>query len=310
MKDLVSVIVPVYKVEKYLDKCVKSIISQTYKNLEIILVDDGSPDVCGKMCDDYAKIDKRIKVIHKENGGLSSARNTGIDVCKGEYIAFADSDDWVEPKFIELMLEKQKQYDVDFVCCSVKDVIEKTGEEIPNIPVSEDKILEGNEIIAQYYQKYSTILTVAWNKLYKREIFKSLRYPLGRIYEDTAIILNVLNLCKKIVIVPDMLYNYLKRENSIMRAKISEQKINSIADNFSDRIEFLIENNYKQYLSQEITRRTCDFGWLYRTCGEKDTKKQIKSKFKPLWKKYKKYVKFNGKQWVKMKLNVLYMKLF
>ena len=103
MKDLITIVVPVYKVEQYLDKCVNSIINQTYKNLEIILVDDGSPDNCGKMCDEYAKNDNRIVVIHKENGGLSDARNAGIEIAKGKYISFIDSDDYVTEDYVEFL---------------------------------------------------------------------------------------------------------------------------------------------------------------------------------------------------------------
>ena len=124
MDSLVSVIVPVYKVEKYLSKCLDSIVNQTYKNLEIILVDDGSPDNSGKICDEYAQKDSRIKVIHKENGGLSSARNAGLDIATGEYIAFADSDDSVHLDFVEKLYRAIKEENADIACCSVEDFIE------------------------------------------------------------------------------------------------------------------------------------------------------------------------------------------
>ncbi len=305
---LISIIVPVYKVEKYLSKCIDSIINQTYKNLEIILVDDGSPDNCPKICDGYAKKDKRIKIIHKENGGLSSARNAGLDIMTGEFVAFLDSDDYIEPTYIEIMAEKQVKYNADLVNCGVKDIIENTGEEIIKVSVKEDVVLENEEIIKQFFSTYN--LTVAWNKLYRKEIFATLRYPQGRIFEDAAIILNVLSKCKKLVIIPDVLYNYLKREGSIMNCNISEKKINSLIENFIDRTEFLIENNYKQFLSQEVSTQARDFGFLYRTCKNKVIKKQIKSKFLPLWKKYKKYAKLNSKASIKMLLNVGYIKLF
>ncbi|MBR1540013.1 MAG: glycosyltransferase [Clostridia bacterium] len=117
-EELISIIVPVYKVEKYLDKCINSIVSQTYKNLEVILVDDGSPDSCGKMCDEWTQKDTRIKVIHKENGGLSDARNFGLDCAKGKYIQFVDSDDYIEKDMIEFLYKNLKENNADISICS------------------------------------------------------------------------------------------------------------------------------------------------------------------------------------------------
>ena len=124
MEELVTIVVPVYKVEKYIDKCINSILSQTYKNLEIILVDDGSPDDCGKICDRYAKLDTRINVIHKENGGLSDARNAGNDVAKGKFISFIDSDDYIEPEYIEILYKAIKKDETDIAISSHKVIYE------------------------------------------------------------------------------------------------------------------------------------------------------------------------------------------
>lgn len=310
MDALVSIIVPVYKVEKYLDRCVQSLINQTYKNLEIILVDDGSPDTCGKMCDGYAQKDKRIKVIHKQNGGMSSARNAGLDIAKGEYLAFVDSDDWVHENFIQTLFDKLKEHKADVVCCSVIDMIENTGEEIPNIPVQSDTAIKGTEILKKYYENYTKILTVVWNKIYKREMFEKLRYPVGRIYEDASIILNILSSCEKIVIIPDPLYFYRKREDSIMRSKVNALRVDSIACNLEEHVNFLIDIGREELLNTEITNRFCDFGWLYRTADDREMKKYIKQVFAPLHKKYKKYTKLKNMKSVKMLINLLYMKLF
>ena len=134
MCDLISVIVPVYKAEKYLDKCVQSIVNQTYKNLEIILVDDGSPDNCPQMCDEWAKKDSRIKVIHKENGGVSSARNAALDICLGEYAAFADSDDFIEENMLESMMKTAEKAKAEVVVCGF--TFEENGQEISKIPLN------------------------------------------------------------------------------------------------------------------------------------------------------------------------------
>ncbi len=310
-ESLVSIIVPIFKAEKFLPKCLDSILAQSYQNLEIVLVDDGSPDNCPKICDEYAKKDARIKVIHKQNSGVANTRNVGLDNATGDFFAFVDSDDWIEPNYVQTMLDKQKQYDCDFVCCSVMDVAEKDGSKNPNIPVNEDEVLCGKDIIAQYYAKYCTILTVPWNKLYKRQIFDNLRYPKDRMYyDDTAIILQLLAVTKKIVIIKDVLYNYFKRDNSLMSSKISKQNVTDIILNFQDRVEFLLQNKLNEFVSEEIARRFCDMGWAYRTCKDKPTKKHIKTEFKALWKKYHKYIKLNSLPAIKMYINAAIIKLF
>ena len=138
---LISVIVPIYKVEEYLDRCVESLINQTYKNLEIILVDDGSPDNCPQMCEAWAQKDSRIKVVHKENGGLSDARNAGFEVATGDIISFIDSDDWIEPEMFETMLSQMEKDDSDIVSCGV-NWVEENGSVIRTVTVSEDSVLE------------------------------------------------------------------------------------------------------------------------------------------------------------------------
>ena len=178
---LISVIIPVYGVEKYIAQCLDSIINQTYKNLEIILVDDGSPDACPKLCDEYSKIDKRIKVIHKKNGGLSDARNVGIDICKGNYITFVDSDDWIEKDMIEQLYSLINKFSADISICNFL----RTSDE-------KMKIFNKNEKI-KCYNKYEAIRELlkghkiqdyAWNKMYKKEVFYNIRYPKGRNMED------------------------------------------------------------------------------------------------------------------------------
>lgn len=287
---LISVIVPIYNVESYLNKCVESIVNQTYTNLEIILVDDGSPDNCPIMCDEWAKKDNRIKVIHKENGGLSSARNAGLDIAKGAFIAFVDSDDYVEAHYIEILLKKLLQYNVDLVCCSINNIYENKMENFKLKPVDKDLVISGSSILPEFYRHYTTALMVAWNKLYKRELFDNLRYTAGRIYEDGAIVLHLLSKCKQVAIIPDVLYNYLRRENSIMGTGISLAKAKSMDANFNEHMEFLIANDYKSCLKYEA-KSLKDYGIMFKTAQSEDIKKYLHENFKKAWKKYRKYVK-------------------
>lgn len=180
---LLTVIVPVYNVEKYLDTCIKSIINQTYSNLEIILVDDGSKDDSGRICDKYAEKDKRIKVIHKENEGLSEARNLGIKLSKGDYITFVDSDDYIDERMYEILIHDLEYYDVDIATCDylrVEDYSKKA--EISN----EVNIYDKKEALCKLL-KNEEYKDYAWNKVYKKKLFKDIWYPKGRVQEDVAV---------------------------------------------------------------------------------------------------------------------------
>ena len=224
MNDLISIIVPVYNVEKYLNKCIESIINQTYKNLEIILIDDGSTDNSGEICDEYRNKDKRIIVIHKKNGGLSDARNVGIDNANGKYISFIDSDDYVEENYIELLYNTINQYDADMSIASHKVIYEKniidrsTGKKFCAAP---KKILE-----MLLYD--NGIDTSAWGKLYKRELFKDIKFPKGRLFEDSATTYKLIDKSKKIAVYSKPVYNYIIRNNSISNEKFSEKKLDLI----------------------------------------------------------------------------------
>ena len=178
-KPLISVVVPVYKVEKYLKKCVESILVQSYTNLEIILVDDGSPDNCGKLCDEFSKMDSRICVIHKQNGGLSSARNAGIDIAQGEYIGFIDSDDTIEPYMYEKLYDAIHNDKTKLAVCAVNYVYE-SGEVLR-------KKSTGRDMTFDFYHAMIEMNTHrifdmgAWSKLYHRDLFDDLRFPVGKI---------------------------------------------------------------------------------------------------------------------------------
>ena len=211
---LISVIVPVYKVEKYLNKCVESIVNQTYKNQEIILVDDGSPDNCPAMCDEWAKKDSRVKVIHKKNGGLSSARNAGLDIMTGSLVSFIDSDDYVGPEMHERLYNLMQEYDADMSICAGIDVFEDKPEpDIKGRPIT-IKLLSREEALRMLVCNRLTV--IAPTKLYKSEIFDSIRFPEGVLYEDYATAHKTYGVCNKIILSNEIFYFYLKRDDSIV----------------------------------------------------------------------------------------------
>ena len=180
---LLSIIVPVYKAEKHLDRCVESILSQTYGNIELVLVDDGSPDACPAMCDAWAEKDGRIKVIHKPNGGLSSARNAGLDACTGDYIGFVDSDDWIEPDMYEYLLNIGMKNNADVSRCEFVIEAENSDITVDSQNDSELRVLSGDELIIELVNGgYNE--GVMWNKLYKRRLFNSVRFKEGITIED------------------------------------------------------------------------------------------------------------------------------
>lgn len=223
---MISIIVPVYKVEKYIHRCVESILNQTYTDFELILSDDGSPDNCGKICDDYALKDSRVHVIHKENGGLSDARNAGIDWVfehsKSEWIIFIDSDDWIHPRCLELLLEAAEKYGAPVAVGAYEDAVEQTPfESYPNPDI---RYIETDTFFADY----NTVATVAWGKLYKKEYFQTIRYPFGKLNEDEFVTYRILFQNEKTVFVGNPLYFYFKNTQGIMNSRWSVKKLDAL----------------------------------------------------------------------------------
>ena len=226
METLISVIIPVYKVETYLEKCIVSIVEQTYKALEIILVDDGSPDRCGLICDEWGKKDNRIKIIHKKNGGLSEARNYGLDIAQGTYVVFIDSDDLVAPTMIERLFAESQKHEADIVECNYScftDVLpEKENREPTTSTVcTSEKALSLllNESVFKY---------TVWNKLYRREIFDTLRFEVGKLHEDVFFTYQAFGKSKCINKIDDCLYYYRQRSGSIMGSSFSIRNLDSM----------------------------------------------------------------------------------
>ena len=213
MQELVTVIIPVYKVENYIDRCMESVLAQSHENLEIILVDDGSPDECGEICDKYARMDKRVSVIHKTNGGLSSARNAALDVMKGKWVVCIDSDDYVHKDYVKRLYEAATSNNADISICShyqeKEDKLSITGRIIDEV-----KIYDNMEALFRLVED-DEIKSYAWGKLYKAELFEGVRYPDGRNYEDIATTYYLFDKAKKIVKIPDYLYFYIIRDDSI-----------------------------------------------------------------------------------------------
>ncbi len=220
MSALISVIIPIYKVEEYLDECVCSVVNQTYTNLEIILVDDGSPDNCQQMCDEWACKDSRIKVIHKANGGLSDARNAGIDAATGEYIAFVDSDDFIRPDMLERLHAASVKESADIAACGILTC----GGAKQTAWGCRDFAGSSEQILALLYDD-TAYPVAAWNKLYRSSCWKVLRFPVGKICEDAFTTYQVIHGASRIVMLPEALYCYRIRPGSIMTSSFSLKKM-------------------------------------------------------------------------------------
>ena len=212
-KPLLSIIVPVYDVEHYLPKCIDSILAQTFTDFELILVEDGSPDNCPALCDAAAAKDARIRVIHQKNGGLSAARNAGLDVARGEWIGFVDSDDYIAPEMYETLYQTVQSTGADLALCDYV-AVDETGAPCPPMHTGlAQQSFTGRELLKN---AYDLMVQLAWNKLYRRAIFAQLRYPEGKLNEDLFLIPEVCLQIQKAVVVPKTLYYYVQRDGSIM----------------------------------------------------------------------------------------------
>lgn len=248
--ELISIIVPVYKVEKYLERCVKSIQEQTYTNLEIILVDDGSPDRCGQLCDEFAKLDERIKVYHKENGGISDARNYGIDKATGEYIGFVDSDDYIHESMYEKLYEAIKKSGTMISECGLTRVYKNTLR-----PHYEGKdyflVLDKQEYLKEFLENRKVYGSV-WCKLIHRDIVKKIKFSVGMIYEDALYNLELIKNVDKFTLISDSYYYYYIREDSY-----TTKPFNNRSMDYIDVIEKISEYtlvNFPEFKEQLLTR--------------------------------------------------------
>ena len=242
---MISIIIPVNNVEKYFRRCIESVIAQTYRDIEVILVDDGSDDGSGLLCDEYSKRYGYISVIHKEKNGPSDARNMGIAAAHGDHYAFVDSDDCISPHMMEILMDNLNVTDSDISMCRYRkvnyndDILEKTGsnhlrtvdkDNLMKLLCNEDKGIE---------------MAVVWNKLFKKEVFSDVRFPSGKYHEDQAVMHRLLYNCRRLVYTDDVLYYYMQREGSIMTMKV-DRRLPDLYDAFIDRIDFLAVKGYTE----------------------------------------------------------------
>ena len=281
MEELISVIVPIYKVEAYLERCIRSIVNQTYKNLEIILVDDGSPDSCPDICDVWKEKDDRIKVIHKKNGGLSDARNAGMQIMTGTYISYIDSDDWVANDMYEKMMYAIKKKDADICECQFEKTagIVKSNKEQKTDKVT---ILKKEEALKAVVEE--KINPVVWNKIYKREIVDQLYFEKGKYNEDEFWTYQVVEKAEKIVQIEDVGYYYFFREDSIINETYSIRRLDALEARYQ-RMKYL--EKYPEIYG--IAKRQLVFNCMYhyqkglRFLSDSDLK-TLKLKVKAIYK--------------------------
>lgn len=239
MDERISVIIPVYKVEAYLEECLDSVVNQTYKNLEVILIDDASPDSCGAICDKYAERDQRVRVIHKEkNCGQASARNTGMELATGGYLFFADSDDWLAENTLEKLYEGLLRYQADCSVGACVTVLE--GEDCIQNVQNETVRKERCETAREAMRNVLLTGSAAWNRLYKREMLEELRFPLNRINDDEVFVLRAYERMKRIAFLDCETYFYRKRANSITTSAFSVKMADCVY-NSRDNLAFVTE---------------------------------------------------------------------
>lgn len=237
---LISVIVPVYNVEAYVHQCIESILCQTYRNLEIILIDDGSTDNCPAICDEYERLDSRIKVIHQKNSGQSVARNVGLDICRGEYIAFVDSDDWVEPNAYMLMMDMMLNKNLDIVFCTANIILDNESKEIRFEFFEDNTVLMPQKIVELTLK--DEIGGQPWLKIYHRHCWEDVRFPEGRVYEDLAVSFRpFLNVKKAIGFLKCPLYNY-RLNSQGTSLSFNPQKAYHIFQGFKEHYEYAKEH--------------------------------------------------------------------
>ena len=294
MDELISIIVPIYNVEKYLEKCINSIINQTYKNLEIILVNDGSKDSSKDICEKFLKIDNRIIVVHKENEGLSEARNVGINIAKGKYIGFIDSDDYIEADMFERLYNNIKKNNADISICNIVEENEQ-GKIIKTYIRENDNVIELNKIEAlKKLIMDQEVTNHACNKLYKKDLFCNIKYPFSRKMEDMATTYKLFDLANKIVVDSSIGYHYIQRSDSIM-GNINKELIEHYELAVKEKDEYLYDKYPELRESIEIEEinsiKTLFYYSVFADLKEIYNSEKYKRYLLEYRKKYKKYTK-------------------
>ena len=319
----ISVIVPVYKVEAYLARCVDSILSQTFSDFELILIDDGSPDHCGAICDEYAKKDPRIVVIHQKNGGLSAARNAGVDWSfshsDSQWLNFIDSDDWVHPEYLERLLNAAI---VNEASVSVCGYVTTEGEEPAICPDEMEPINWGTE---SFYVEHNVNATVAWGKLYRKECFETIRYPIGKLHEDEFTTYQILFRFPAVTVIDAPMYYYYVNPNSIVhsgQSRLREDKYDAL----EQQIQYFLANKFMRACRSQIRMYLVSlYGKIQRLSKEsanKDFLKNLKERKRKNFRTYARLLDLNDdgdafiltqvfpkRMWIYWKLRVIVKKM-
>ena len=283
METAISVIVPIYRVEKYLPACIDSILNQTFTDFELILVDDGSPDRCPEICDETAKRDARVRVIHQANAGLSAARNAGIEIAHGEWLGFVDSDDYIAPQFYEKLYQTAQRTDADCVMCSVQNV-DESGKSIDSALMRvADEVKTGQEVLQKIGRDDVTPYLTAWNKLYRRKLFNTLRYPSGRQNEDVFVFAELFCQVQRAACVTEPLYFYRKRIDSIMNSAVTLRNLDEMWA-YVNCFEHLQQDDEESILKETEKRVFAKLtGVYYRVTEEDRYSNKMKQAKKAQW---------------------------
>lgn len=284
MNPLISVIVPVYNVEEYLKKSIESILNQSFADFELILVNDGSTDESLLICNYYGQIDERVVIINKKNGGLSSARNAGLDVAKGKYICFIDSDDWIHTNMIKVLYQNMVDYNADISQCNLV----KTRNEKITDSVSQsfrNRLYTNIEMLNRLHEGSNIINVIICNKLYKRELFNHIRFPQGKIHEDEYVNYKLFYRAKKIICTNQKLYYYRQRKNSIMGREFNLSRLDG-AYAFMERIEFYNFINMKTLYQKEILHLLYYFTKIYPLVKKIPDSNKVLRKLRKLYRVY------------------------
>ena len=297
-EELISIIVPVYNVEKYVGKCIESILEQNYKNFELILIDDGSKDRSGEICDEYAKKYEKIIVIHKQNEGLSKTRNKGLEIAKGKYISFIDSDDYVEKDFLETLYKLIKENNASIAQCGYNIIGEEKKED------NSVYIYTGKQMISDIYTSLWITNTVVWNKLYEAEILKKYKFKEDKIHEDEFFTWKLFYEVDKVPVTTKQLYNYRKVQDSITNKKYTIERLSYI-EALEERLQCFKNNNDIQLYEETLGGYVEALLDNYIKCknniqDSKEIQKELIHKFKANWKKtmHSKYISYKKKAFI------------
>lgn len=303
-EDLVSVIVPVYNVSAYLEECIRSICGQTYQKLEIILIDDGSTDGSGEICDQYAEKDERILVRHQENRGVSAARNLGLDIMHGNYIAFVDADDVIHEEYLERLYSLCIRNQCEISCCGYQDFVQKEGSlewRTKGQDLSSIEIWEGNRALAELNKwrcTEATTMVVIWNKLYIKKVWNMVRFPVNTRHEDEFVIHHVLANMNKMAVTMERLYGYRQHGGSYMNSDKPEDIVGHMALHraLRERIRFYskeapdLVNDAVHHLLQE-SNSFYDLFLKNPTEGNKEIRKELVHQYRVVYGEYYEYIK-------------------